>query len=511
MISSLGRYQIQAEIGRGAIGIVYRAHDPVLDRTVAVKTLQAGLPADMVAEMKARFVREAKSAGRLNHPNIVTIYDADVEGELAFIAMELLEGESLQQRLRAGQPLELETALDVAAQVAEGLDYAGRFGIVHRDIKPANIMLSPSGVAKITDFGLARLPASSMTQAGTVLGSPQYMAPEHIQEQPVDARADIFSLGVVLYEMLTGRTPFEDEGDADLFALLERVVKEAAPRLSLRRPELPAALDAIIERALAKQPKERYARAGQLAQALRSVGAEAAEAHFALETEPSADHVAADESLGKLLAELEASSRAQARSAEAAVELNLQLRKAFHYFEELVRQVIRAEPPFAVKLDLIYLGALPAARLSDGKVECMTRQLADNEVVDRLTFTYRMSSPRKARIVLRPEEAQALKRELERAELKFDSREVRDEAGKVRFVAFLIDAEIAAEACLRGDYEANAVEITCQNVGVLGPAKYRLSADAFDAVIWEFGQLLLGRPSRFAGLRLPTSHTSGLR
>ena len=167
--------------------------------------------------------------------------------------------------------------------------------------------------------------------------------------------------------------------------------------------------------------------------------------------------------------------------------------------------MIRADPAFAVKLDLIYLGALPAARLGQGRVDVTTRKVGDAEVVDCLTFSYRMSSPRKARIALRPEEAGLLKRELERAGMRYDSRAVGGNGGNPRFEAFLIDTDIAAKATLRADYEANAVEIACQNVGVLGPAKYRLSSAEFDTSIWEFGQLLLGRPSRFAGLRLPAS------
>src|SRR5919204_4985996 len=184
MLKSLGRYKIQGEIGRGAMGTVHRALDPVLERPVAIKTLNPDLAPEVIAEMKARFVREAKSAGRLNHPNIVTVYDADVAGELAYIAMEYLEGESLQQMLDMGRTLSVDAVIDIVAQVAEGLDYAGRFGIVHRDVKPANIMLSPAGLAKITDFGLARVPASSMTQAGRGPRPPHKPSPPHGPGQP---------------------------------------------------------------------------------------------------------------------------------------------------------------------------------------------------------------------------------------------------------------------------------------------------------------------------------------
>ena len=176
----LERYEIVSELGRGAIGIVYRAFDRVLERAVAIKTLKPDLPEDIADEMKARFVREAKSAGRLNHPYIITIYDAAVADDIAYIAMEYLEGQSLQQLMQSQRTLAFDTVVGIVAQVAEGLDYAGRFGIVHRDIKPANIMVAPTGVAKITDFGLALEVGKDarLTQSGAIMGTPCYMAPE---------------------------------------------------------------------------------------------------------------------------------------------------------------------------------------------------------------------------------------------------------------------------------------------------------------------------------------------
>ena len=479
---------------------MHRALDPVLERPVAIKTLNPDLPEDILLEMKTRFVREAKAAGRLNHPNIVTVYDAGVAGDVAYIAMEHLEGESLHKLLKSGARLSLDKVIDIVAQVAEGLDYAGRFGIVHRDIKPANIMVSAAGVAKITDFGVARMPASSMTQTGMVLGSPKYICPEQVLEQPLDPRGDIFSLGVVLYEMLAGTTPFET-ADGDVIALIERIAKEPAPRLSQLRPELPAELDAILERALAKDPAARFQRAGELARRLRELNAPEAGAQFGADPLPSTESATAQSSLSKLLADLESTSRRAASA--AAGELSLQLRTAFHYLEELVRQVIHASPPFAVKLDLIYVGALPAAELSNGKVECAMKKLGDAELVDCVMLTYRMSCASKARIALSRAEATVLKAQLEQAKLKFDSREVADAAGTGRFEALLIEVDISSQATLRADYQRQTVEIACENVGVLGPAKYSIPAAEFDEALWEFGQLLFGMPSRFAGLRLP--------
>jgi hypothetical protein len=270
-LTQLGRYRILGELGRGAMGVVYRAIDPLIEREVALKTLHKELPADVIDEVRARFLREARSAGRLNHPNIVTIFDVGEEGGAAYIAMELLEGPSLHQMLKERQPIPFHSAADIIAQVADALHHAHQFAIVHRDVKPANVVVvSRTGRAKLTDFGVAYVPASDVTQSGSALGSPRYMAPEQVLGQPIDARADIFSLGVVLYELLTRSTPFVRPGDTTVYALMQRIAGEPHPPLRQIDPQMPAGFDRIMDRALAKRPQDRYQSAAEFASDLRN-------------------------------------------------------------------------------------------------------------------------------------------------------------------------------------------------------------------------------------------------
>jgi serine/threonine protein kinase len=255
MLEQVGRYQIQSELGRGAMGIVYRARDPLIDRAVAIKTIRVDLPADELALFEARFFTEVRAAGSLNHANIVTIHDAGKEGALVYVAMELLEGPSLADLLTAHTPVPPARIASIGAQIADALAYAHGRGIVHRDVKPANIILVRDRLPKLTDFGVARLPNAASTLGGTIVGSPKYMSPEQVSTQPVDGRSDVFSLGVVLYELLTGESPF---AGADLHAVMRRVVHHDPPAPAVLNPRVPAALDAIVQRSMAKRPNERY-------------------------------------------------------------------------------------------------------------------------------------------------------------------------------------------------------------------------------------------------------------
>ncbi len=249
------------------MGTVYRAHDPLLDRTVAIKTVGcAGLSREEAEAFEERFYCEAKSAGRLNHPNIVTIHDVGRSDDLAYIAMEFLNGRSLREILDSGVVLPIERSAEIAAQIADGLAFAHANGVVHRDIKPANIMVFDNGTVKIADFGVASMPSGSNTVAGTAFGSPKYMSPEQVTGQKADGRSDIFSLGAVLYEMLVGRPAFS--GD-DLNAILYQVLNSAPPLPSSYCPTLPQGFDRIVARAMAKEPAKRYQNANEMAADLR--------------------------------------------------------------------------------------------------------------------------------------------------------------------------------------------------------------------------------------------------
>ena len=265
--TKLGRYEIQSEIGRGAMGVVYRAKDPMLDRTVAIKTIDMSMDQSERAEYEARFYQEAKAAGGLSHPNIVTVYDVGDSGDVAYMAMEFLEGSELHDLSGAGRPLPLEKAIDIAAQVAEGLGYAHERGVVHRDIKPANIMILHDGPVKITDFGIARMRHSELkTQTGMLLGSPRYMSPEVVVGKRADGRSDIFSLGIILHEMLTGTAPFSGE---TMSSLMFQTINFVPPAPSAVNPAVPPMLDFIVAKMLAKKREERYQDARELASDLR--------------------------------------------------------------------------------------------------------------------------------------------------------------------------------------------------------------------------------------------------
>src|SRR3954463_9403184 len=476
---TFGRYKVVGELGRGEMGAVYRAVDPLIERDVAIKTLLPNVPEEAMDEVRERFIREARSAGRLNHPNIVTIFDVGEQNGVAYIAMELLEGRSLQQLLKDGSKFPHHVAAELTAQVADGLDLAQQYKIVHRDVKLANIMVHGAGRARLADFGVARVDSSSMTQTGAALGSPKYMSPEQVLGLPIDPRSDIFSLGVVFYEMLTRKTPFERDTDTTVFSMMNRIAGE--PHVPARKydPQIPAIFDHIVNRALAKKPELRYQRAGELAAALRngkpldprkvgltvpaggydktqklSAGAgfaaaaprppsaeeEKARAQLMnemerftknFETEEEARVRAEQEAAARRTAELQRWGAAEEQkreqfqrqrdsdssqsikrgaldalrrqSAPAAKEdksaartkavntLDEGMRKAFKYFEDLMREINQSNPVSPRSYEFNFLSKIPAVELSDARVQQRDLHVDGRNVYESVQLKFRVT------------------------------------------------------------------------------------------------------------------------
>lgn len=282
-LERLGRYQITRVLGQGAMGLVYAARDPLLNRQVAIKTIlrSALQDEDLSGDASSRFVREAQAIARLTHPNIVTVFDFGEEDDVAYIVMEFVQGRELKQCFDAGEFFDLATAVRIMGELLDALDYAHRNGVVHRDVKPANVMLDAAGRVKLTDFGVARLADSNSdrTMAGTMVGTPSYMSPEQIQGLPVGSRADIFAAGIVLYQFLTHKRPFPGPGQ---WTVQKQIVGDDPIPPSFANARLGSVFDPVVERALAKDPAQRYASAADFAAELKRALVESGQAEAAL-------------------------------------------------------------------------------------------------------------------------------------------------------------------------------------------------------------------------------------
>jgi serine/threonine protein kinase len=598
--TTLGRYRIVGELGRGAMGTVYRAHDPLIEREVAIKTLHPDLPPDVIAEVRERFLREAKSAGRLNHPNIVTIFDVGEQDGVAYMAMELLEGRSLQQILTESARLPFQTIADLIAQIADALDRAQQLGIVHRDVKPANIVVSASGHAKLTDFGVAFVPASTMTQTGTMIGSPRYMSPEQVLGLPIDPRSDIFSLGVVLYEMLAGRAPFVRPGDSTIFPLINRIAAEPHPPVTQLDPSVPAAFDVILCKALAKKPEDRYQRAGEMAKDLRNLrnleppriapapaddektmvrarGSQgvqpplektvilpaAAQAtsppskmvsEFVLdldtfsrnfETEEQARLQAEEEARRKKEEDLHRWSEAEARKreaferqresagqssgaasitgadtgsrrgalnllkqkastraleedpvakkAKADADLDRSMRAALQYLAEVASELNGVNPTAGRPYDYIFLGRLPAVKLSNAFVDLRSRKINGKDHGDHLFFRFRVQPTPPAKATLRGAEITRFDEYLKMLNIPFEAEtETKNDFGQVMRAAFTVSAPLPCEINIRADYDKSSVEIELINVRHPGRVRCRLEPKTLDDVVDDLARYVLG-------------------
>jgi serine/threonine protein kinase len=586
-----GRYVIVSELGRGAMGAVHRARDPVIEREVAIKTLLPNLPEEAAAEVRERFLREARSAGRLNHPNIVTIYDVGEQDGVAYIAMELLEGRSLQQMLRESNRLSYAQIADIVAQVADGLDHAQQFGIVHRDVKPANIMVSAGGRAKLTDFGVARVEDSSMTQTGAALGSPKYMSPEQVLGQPIDPRSDIFSLGVVLYEMLVLRTPFERPGDTTVFALMNRIAGEKHPPVRSFDAAIPEGFERVLERALAKPAAQRYARGADLAAELRKLqNLPSAPALSAADTDktlvlgkttpsgtvimpsPAARAKPTDETSSRLIADMEdfagrfereeqarikaeaeqrkrkeeeiarwgeeqrkrqeefdrqreasnpgaqatvrrsaaldllkkaaagrAASPDKAKAAETVARVNSRLRAAFQYLSEFTTELNSAHPVAEKPYGVLYLGDVARVTLTDGFTDSRTKNLDGKDVLDYITFKYKVRTPAAARLQVSGPEVQKVRDRLDALRVAYSVQEQKNEFGQVARATLTTSGPFPCQAMLRGDYENGCISLDLVNVRRQGPVRAVLTAEELtDDMLDEFGTYVLGVDDAFA-------------
>lgn len=269
--SQVGRYEIIGQLGRGSMGLVYKAQDPKIHRLVAIKTIRFSdeFDEDVIQEIKARFFREAEIAGQLSHPSIVIIHDVGDDGELTYMAMEYLEGEDLDKFTKKGKLLSFRRVLDIVARIAEALDFAHKTDVIHRDIKPANVMLLKNGTVKVTDFGIAKAISSSRTKTGVILGTPNYMSPEQIMGQKIDSKSDIFSLGVLFYQLITGELPFHGE---NLSGLLYQITQVKHPSPRQYNPKIPRVCEQILDKALDKDPAKRFRSAGDMAKVIHLLG-----------------------------------------------------------------------------------------------------------------------------------------------------------------------------------------------------------------------------------------------
>jgi serine/threonine-protein kinase len=262
----IGKYRIVRTLGRGAMGMVYEGFDPVIERKVAIKTILADyLDAAEMEDATARFKREAQAGGRLQHPSIVGVYEYGGDGAMAFIVMEYVEGQELKKLLSTGKRFELIEIFEIMKQLLGALDYSHKAGVVHRDIKPANVMILPGPKVKVMDFGIARLESSNLTQTGTAIGTPTHMSPEQLMGHTADGRSDIWGSGVILYELLTGVSPFLAETPA---VVMQKVLQSEPPRPTSINSALPPAFDAVIARALAKKAPDRFQTAKEFQVAL---------------------------------------------------------------------------------------------------------------------------------------------------------------------------------------------------------------------------------------------------
>ena len=543
-MKSLGRYVLMEEIGRGSMGTVHRASDPLIERQVALKTVDLGRLDDGSLEPRLRFLREAKAAGRLTHPGIVIVHDVGELEDVAFIVMELVEGRSLKQVLDNGEQVPLEGALELVRQAAEALAFAHRHGVVHRDVKPGNLLLTREGRVKITDFGIARVDQGARTRTGILVGSPRYMSPEQLSALPLDGRSDVFSLGALLYELVTGLGPFDAERPEDVFTLMQNITNRTQRSARDVRPDLPAAVNAIIERALQKAPAARYANGDDMAAALREtlkpLGGTAAGTAALGKLARSADGLMPEFDLfgegtgagprpasttvtrvappgparaepdsgakASLLARLrrEAEAMEDAAASDDATtqqlmrrfEVERRMRGAFEFYQELVRYLGIVKPEIGCEYDLAGIGRFARPKVADAFVDQRQRRHEGRPWTDMVLLTIVGVSPTTLRADVARADLQGLIDQLNGAALRHTSEEKPDGAAAVSILG-----EITAYVRIMADRERGRIAFLCRNVGQFGTSSYVVDAGAADeSVFEEFANFALGMPSRFLAI-----------
>jgi serine/threonine-protein kinase len=533
---SLGRYALTEEIGRGSMGTVYKASDPLIERTVAVKTIDLAKLDDGSLEPRARFLREAKAAGRLSHPGIVTIYDVGEIEDTAFIVMEMVEGRSLKDILDRGEKIPLAAAIAILSQTADALDFAHKHGVVHRDVKPGNVMLTRHGTVKITDFGIARIDQTKRTRTGILVGSPGYMSPEQLSGKPIDGRSDVFSLGSLLYELAAGKGPFDAERPEDVVTLMANITSRPHEPPSAANPALPGSIDAITARALAKRPADRYASAADMAADLRralehDVRIEKGEpdiarlavspdvllpdfdlfAETAAPAAPAAPRAAPAGGaapptglLARLRSQAEAIERRDSTDARAADRLMVRfdverrMRGAFDFYQELVRYIGVVKPEIAHEYRLDGIGSFAAQRVADAFVDSRLRREDGRPWMETVLLTVVAVSPTNLRVERAPGEVKTLLDRLGAANLRYTSDDPLDGSQPA---AIDIAGEITAYARIMADRHRGRIAFLCRNVGGFGTANYVVDTRTAEETIFEeFANHLLGGQSRFLQL-----------
>jgi len=543
-MKSLGRYVLMEEIGRGSMGTVHRASDPLIERQVALKTVDLGRLDDGSLEPRLRFLREAKAAGRLTHPGIVIVHDVGELEDVAFIVMELVEGRSLKQVLDDGEKLPLEGTVELVRQAAEALAYAHRNGVVHRDVKPGNLLLTREGRVKVTDFGIARVDQGARTRTGILVGSPRYMSPEQLSARPLDGRSDVFSLGALLYELVTGLGPFDAERPEDVFTLMQNITTRPQRQAIAARPDLPPAVNAIIERALQKDPAARFANGDDMAAALRDAlkplggtsagsaalgklgrmadglmpefdlfndgngaGPRPASTTISQAPPPRASAPAQDASgnaglLSRLRREAQAMEDTAAGDDETTqqlmrrFEVERRMRAAFEFYQELVRYLGIVKPEIACEYALDGMGGFARAKVADAFVGQRQRRHEGRPWTDMVLLTIVGVSSTTLRADVARNDIQALIDRLNAAALRHTSEE--KPAGGA---AVSILGEITAYVRIMADRERGRIAFLCRNVGQFGTSSYVVDAQAADeSVFEEFANFVLGMPSRFPAL-----------